>query len=102
MKPLLLSAFVFPGAGYFLLKKPLQGSLSALAVIITLAVFIKEALYKLHGRKQLIFKENLEIPSISFGHRKAIFQGLIKENDVIETVTMQYQMDSDFVLVFSN
>ena len=50
----------------------------------------------------MIFKENLEIPSISFGHRKAIFQGLIKENDVIETVTMQYQMDSDFVLVFSN
>jgi 4'-phosphopantetheinyl transferase len=62
----------------------------------------KEALYKLHGRKQLIFKENLEIPSISFGHKKAIFQGLIKENDVTETVTMQYQIDSDFVLVFSN
>ena len=62
----------------------------------------KEALYKLHGRKQLIFKENLEIQSISFGHRKANFKGLIKKNNTIQSVDMQYQTDADYVLVFSN
>ncbi|WP_019528765.1 hypothetical protein [Dasania marina] len=46
MKPLLLSAFVFPGAGYFLLKKPIQGVISALVTIAVLIVFIKEAVYK--------------------------------------------------------
>lgn len=66
MKPLLVSAFVFPGAGYFLLKKPLQGTFSALVVIIALVVFIKEALYKSDIITQRILNGEvlLEVPAI--------------------------------------
>ena len=45
-KALLFSVFIFPGSGYFFLKKPFHGAISALMVLAVLAVFVKEALYK--------------------------------------------------------
>ena len=62
----------------------------------------KDALYKLHGRKQLIFRENLEITNIEFGHKKSQFTGLIKENNAIQTVNMHYQQNDSHILVFTN
>ena len=61
----------------------------------------KEALYKLHGRKRLIFKENLELKSIPFDQDMGHFIGIIKENNTVQEIKMQFQRDQDFVLVFS-
>ena len=61
----------------------------------------KEALYKLHGRKRLIFKENLELKSIPFDQQAGAFTGVIKENNTVQAIRMQFQRDQDFVLVFS-
>ena len=61
----------------------------------------KEALYKLHGRKRLIFKENLELKSIPFDQQKGDFMGIIKEKNSVQTIKMKFQRDQDFVLVFS-
>lgn len=61
MKPLLLSAFVFPGSGYFLLKKPLAGTVSALIVVAVLVVLIKEAWYKSQIISQRIINGELPI-----------------------------------------
>lgn len=59
----------------------------------------KEALYKLHGRKRLIFKDNLRIREINFGYAKSTFIGDIIEKDSIETVRMHYFSDENHVLV---
>lgn len=59
----------------------------------------KEALYKLHGRKRLIFKENLHIRKIEFGHSRAPFVGDIIENGRTETIQMNYFSDENHVLV---
>ena len=62
----------------------------------------KEALYKLHGRKRLIFKENLRVHSIQYGASRSRFQGDIIENGTTETVQMHYFSDENHVLVTSS
>jgi phosphopantetheinyl transferase len=61
----------------------------------------KEALYKLHGRKQLIFKDNLEITDINFTHNQGDFKGLIKEHNNIQEVKMHYRQNNSHILVFT-
>jgi len=66
MKPFLFSAFVFPGSGYFLVKKPVYGGISAAIVLAILAVFVKEAFYKSQIISDRIIKGEipLDIPAI--------------------------------------
>ena len=61
----------------------------------------KEALYKLHGRKSLIFKDNLEIENFSFNKGLGSFKGVIKLDNENERYAMKAAQFDDFVLVFS-
>lgn len=61
----------------------------------------KEALYKLHGRKQLIFKENLAIESIDFDGGKGDFKAKIIENGQVVHVSMRFFNADDHVLVIT-
>ena len=54
-----------------------NGDLTKLAVLWG----AKEALYKLHGRKSLIFKENLAIEDFMFSEKFGAFTGLLDIDD---------------------
>ena len=61
----------------------------------------KEALYKLHGRKQLIFKEQLEIMPLEYEETQGKFSGKILDNG-IEQYELRYQLDlEDLLIVYS-
>ena len=61
----------------------------------------KEALYKLHGRKSLIFKENLSIEEFKFSENVGTFTGLLNIDDEHEKYTMQAGKFDDYVLVYT-
>ncbi|MGK0441734.1 MAG: hypothetical protein ACJA0N_001535 [Pseudohongiellaceae bacterium] len=61
MKPFLLSAFVFPGAGYYLLKKPIHGTISALLVLGIVVVFVKDTLYRSNIISQRIINGDITL-----------------------------------------
>ncbi|TAL60755.1 MAG: 4'-phosphopantetheinyl transferase superfamily protein [Bacteroidetes bacterium] len=50
----------------------------------------KESLYKLYGRKELAFKENLIIEPFQYA-RKGIIKGWIKKRDVNQSYPVQYE-----------
>jgi 4'-phosphopantetheinyl transferase len=61
----------------------------------------KEALYKLHGRKSLIFKENLVLSDFDFTHPVVTFTGLIKLEEGLEKYNLKAGRFNDYVLVFT-
>ena len=61
----------------------------------------KEALYKLHGRKSLIFKENLAIEEFKFAENFGSFTGLLNIDDEHEKYTMKAGKFDDYVLVYT-
>ena len=61
----------------------------------------KEALYKLHGRKSLIFKENLSIEKFKFSENIATFNGLLNIEDEHEKYRMKASKFDDYVLVYT-
>jgi phosphopantetheinyl transferase len=68
-----------------------------------LAVFwgAKEALYKLHGRKSLIFKTNLGIEDVDFSKPEIRLKGVINLKDEHEQYRMQAGRFGNYVLVFT-
>jgi 4'-phosphopantetheinyl transferase len=69
----------------------------------TLAVLwgAKEALYKLHGRKSLIFKDNLIIKDFEYEDGRGNFRGIIDLNDEHEEYHMLSWKFGDYVLVYT-
>lgn len=61
----------------------------------------KEALYKLHGRKSLIFKKNLALTNFDFSNPVVTFTGLIDLEDEHEKFAMKAGRFGDYVLVFT-
>ena len=61
----------------------------------------KEALYKLHGRKSLIFKENLAIKEFNDADDKVEFTGLLNIGDEHEVYKMKAGKFDDYVLVYT-
>ena len=59
----------------------------------------KEALYKLHGKKSLIFKENLKIENLNFSAGDGSFIGKINIDDEHEVYNMRAGRFDDYVLV---
>jgi 4'-phosphopantetheinyl transferase len=68
-----------------------------------LAIFwgAKEALYKLHGRKSLIFKENLAIKDFQFSEKFGTFTGLLNIDDEHENYSMKAGKFNNYVLVYT-
>jgi len=58
----------------------------------------KEALYKLYGDKELIFKDQLLINSTS---DKNLLEGIIKTESVYQSYNMEVDFFSDYVLVYT-
>ncbi len=73
------------------------GDLSKLAILWG----AKEALYKLHGRKSLIFKTNLSIENFNYENDLGSFTGHLIINDKNETYTMKAGKFNDHVLVYT-
>ena len=69
-----------------------------------LAIFwgAKEALYKLHGRKSLIFKDNLLIRDFEYSSGRATFRGIIDLNDEHEEYRMFSWKFGEYVLVYTD
>lgn len=69
-----------------------------------LAIFwgAKEALYKLHGRKSLIFKENLFISEFKKKASEAIFKGKIETSSKKTEYWLYAERFDEFVLVFTH
>lgn len=61
----------------------------------------KEALYKLHGRKSLIFKENLAIEDFNFSENFGTFTGLLNIDGEHEKYSMKAGKFDDYVLVYT-
>lgn len=59
----------------------------------------KEALYKLHGKKNLIFKENISIEPFVY-QRKGIISGKINTNFYSESFKLEYERINEFMLVY--
>lgn len=60
----------------------------------------KEALYKIHGRRSLIFKEQLEIAPFEL-ETSGVLYGSIYENRMIEKVELYYKIDDRFLMVYT-
>lgn len=74
-----------------------NGDLTKLAVLWG----AKEALYKLHGRKSLIFKENLAIEDFMFSEKFGAFTGLLDIDDDHEKYSMKAGKFDNYVLVYT-
>lgn len=61
---------------------------------------IKESLYKLHGRKFVVFKDNLEVSPFKL-EKEGLISAKIKLNNTIETVDLQYICYDDFIITYS-
>ncbi len=61
---------------------------------------IKESLYKLHGRKFVVFKDDLEVSPFKL-EKEGIISAKIKLNNTIETVDLQYICYDDFIITYS-
>ena len=72
-----------------------KGDLTNLAILWG----AKEALYKLHGRKSLIFKENLKIEELNFSVGQETFVGKLDIGDEHEKYTIRAGKFDDYVLV---
>ena len=61
----------------------------------------KEALYKLHGRKSLIFKENLAIEDFSFNNNTGQCNGSINIDNEQEKYSIKAGQFDNYVLVYT-
>lgn len=61
----------------------------------------KEALYKLFGKKDLIFAENLHIPPFQCRERTGRFEGRILKNNYSEPLELRYFTSGEFVVVYT-
>ena len=61
----------------------------------------KEALYKLHGRKSLIFKDNLAIENFNFSENIGTLTGLLNIDDEHEKYSLKAGKFDDYVLVYT-
>lgn len=59
----------------------------------------KEALYKLYGKKELIFKEHLIVDPFKY-EGKGIINGSIRTNKLTGTYKLQYEKTGDHMLVY--
>ena len=62
----------------------------------------KEALYKLHGRKSLIFKDNLIIRDFNYANGRGIFRGIIDLEGEHEEYKMVSWKFGEYVLVYTD
>lgn len=62
----------------------------------------KEALYKLHGRKSLIFKDNLLIRDFAYVDGRGVFRGIIDLDVEHEEYHMVSWKFGDYVLVYTD
>ena len=68
--------------------------------ISTLIWCAKESLYKLHGRKFVIFKEDLEIEPFKISE-KGCLTGRIKLPDLNAQFTIEYETTEDFFITYT-
>jgi 4'-phosphopantetheinyl transferase len=61
----------------------------------------KEALIKIHGRKDLVFSKNLLVTPFSLAP-KGLLIGRILANDIETTIPLEYIVTENFVVVVSN
>lgn len=62
----------------------------------------KEALYKLHGRKSLIFKDNLIIKDFAYSDGRGMFRGVIQLEEDYEEYKMFSWKFGEYVLVYTD
>jgi 4'-phosphopantetheinyl transferase len=60
----------------------------------------KEALYKLYGRKEVIFKENLVINPFSYERDSGTLSGIIRINDMNTPYILCYEKMKEHMLVY--
>ena len=60
----------------------------------------KEALYKIYGRRSLIFARHLAVAPFRL-HAEGALTGYIRSNEISEEISLHYVVESDFVLVYS-
>ncbi len=68
----------------------------------TLYIFwaAKEALYKLHGKRNILFRENIYIAPFTC-QDKGIVYGKINSDNKIKEIAVNYQLLGDYILAFS-
>ncbi|MDN5203566.1 4'-phosphopantetheinyl transferase superfamily protein [Fulvivirgaceae bacterium BMA10] len=86
-------------AGKFLSKDELQFAGSD-TTVLSICWSAKEALYKIFGRKRLIFKQNLEVLPFELNNGMRI-EGKIKVNGKTDHYLLQYESFNDKYIVYS-
>jgi 4'-phosphopantetheinyl transferase len=61
----------------------------------------KEAMYKIYGQRGLHFSNQLNVEPFDL-KKEGFLNGVITVNDQKQTVKLQYRVETDFVLVFTN
>ena len=78
-----------------------EQAFSRLDVVKTTILWsVKESLYKLHGRKFVVFSENLEAKPFQL-EKEGLIQGLIKIDSNIDEINLQYICYEDFVITYT-
>ncbi len=67
---------------------------------ITILWSVKESLYKLHGRKFVVFKDNLEAKPFEL-EKEGLIQGVIKLNADYDEIKLQYICYEDFIITYT-
>jgi len=60
----------------------------------------KEAMYKIYGKRNLLFTDHLKVKPFTLAHEGAI-KGRIEVNNEVMNVNLQYSVMKEFVLVYT-
>ncbi len=73
------------------------GSLDATAI----SWGTKEAIYKLYGRKQLIFKENIFLYELDTIQQNGSLKSELKVNNIVTNINIKYEQFGNHILVYT-
>lgn len=68
---------------------------------LALAWGAKEAIYKMYGRKQLIFKENILLPELHAEWNHGQMQSVLRLNNKDQNIPVQFEQFNNHVLVYT-
>lgn len=68
---------------------------------LALAWGAKEAIYKLYGRKQLIFKENIFLPELNAEWEYGAMKSILRVNNAETNIAMRFEQFNNHILVYT-
>ncbi len=84
----------------FLNPKELEKCKGADEVLLTLYWSVKEALFKVYGRKDIFLKDNISVEKLSFDGKAGVAVGQIHANGKQSTHQLEIKLVKDYILAY--